>query len=109
MQEIEFENVWGITAGYGDDKTIIIRETQDSDPESFNSKNWNITVILTRNPNSYITGWYVDRHELENPVESWGSVGSQTNLIYYTQDEINDGEVPDEGMVRVKVVPADEA
>ena|SRR5579859_5722104 len=108
MQEIEFDNVWGITAGYGNDKDIIIRETDDSDAKSFSGKVWEVSVILTRKPDSYVPGWYMDKWDLDHPETTNFNnmaIGNQASLTYYSQAEIDEGEVPDDDMIRVQVVP----
>lgn len=112
MQELEFNNIYSITAH--SKGNIVLNEDGESDNQVFDSNDWEVTVILTRK-NNYIPGWYVDRSDLENPTtgndSSWGASisGIVSHLTYYTQQELNDGEVPDEDMIRVKVVPYDEA
>lgn len=112
MQELEFENIYGISA-IGDN-LIVIREEEGSEAETFNGKDWEVTVILTRKQN-FIPGWYASKHDLEHPTgrNDWMNgkgCGVVTELCYYTQEEIDGGEVPDsDDLVRVKVVPYDES
>lgn len=109
-EEKVFKNVWGATVGYdrpGESSLSIIRQTDgDDDGELFNARDWNITIILT--PKAPSPGWYVDRYDLENPSDD-DSYGVVASLAYYTVHEIRKGDIPDEGMIRVQVVPYPEA
>jgi hypothetical protein len=103
---IVFDDVSGISANTSSiDKSIVILPSEDSDTQIFNGTEWDITIILSRKP---IAGWYVEKSDLENP-DSGSKYGICTQLMYFTQAEIDEGEIPNEDMIRVQVVPYPES
>lgn len=104
---ITFENVWGATVGYGDNRLTVIRENEADEGTPFPTKDWDVTIILTPKGRTLQPGWYMDRDELENPYDSYA--GTATDIAYYTQEELDSGIVPDEYAIRVQVVPYPES
>lgn len=99
-EELVFENVWAATVGYSKSSTIRLSE---DDLQHVDTSDYSITITLTPKKVKLVEGWYMEPDDFEEPIDSCG-YGKATEMIYYTQEELDNGERPYlDGLILVSV------